>query len=239
MLRSITCLALLAPLALVQAQTPASTQLLAPPQNVLHLSASATAEVAQDLLTITLSVQREGSDAAAVQAQLKQVLDAALNEAREAVRPGQLEVRTGLFQLYPRHAPRGGIVAWHGRADLVIEGRDLAAISRLSGRLQGMVVAGVAHGLSRQARETAEAEVAAQAIARFVARAESYARQFGFQGYSIREVNVGQSGTSMPPPQPRMRALASAGAADEALPVELGKAQVSVNVGGSVQMSPR
>lgn len=228
-----------AALALGSAAAAAAAQTYPPPQNVLQLSASASAEVPQDTLTITMTVQRDGSDAAAVQSQLKQVLDAALTEARKAHRPTQLEVRSGVFSLYPRYAQKGGITGWQGRADLILEGRDTPAISQLSGRLAGMVVAGVSFGLSREARDKAEAELAAQAIARFKGRAESYARQFGFGGYSIREVTLGQADAPMQPSMPRMRAMSSGASADEALPVEAGKANVTVNVNGSIQMSPR
>ena len=55
----------------------AQAQVLPQPQNVLQLATSATAEVPQDMLAITLQVQREGSDANAVQSQLRTVLDAA------------------------------------------------------------------------------------------------------------------------------------------------------------------
>ena len=224
---------------LLACSTGAMAQTLPPPQNVLQLAASATAEVPQDLLSITMSVQREGPDAAGVQSQLKQVLDASLVEARKAAKPGQVDVRTGAFALYPRYSTKGGISGWQGRAELVIEGRDMPAISQLSGRLTGMVVGGVSAGLSREAREKVEAEVAAQAIGRFKARAESYACQFGFAGYSIREVSVGQADAASPAPMIRMRAQATSASADEALPVEAGKANVSVNVSGTIQMSPR
>ena len=51
-------------------------------QNIVTLSASATAEVTKDLLTVIFGTTREGPDAAGVQAQLKSALDAALAEAR-------------------------------------------------------------------------------------------------------------------------------------------------------------
>lgn len=219
------------------------TVLQAPPQNVINLSAEASREVPQDLLSITLGATREGSDATAVQSQLRQALEAALTEARKAVRPGLLDVRTGAFSVYPRYAPRpaGGnsISGWLGRAELVIEGSDTAAISQLAGRLGGLTVARVGFSLSRDARERIEGEVAAVAIERFKSRAETYARQFGFGGYSLREVTVGGVEAGGAPP-PIFRAAAMSGrASDEVQPVEPGKSTVSVTVSGSVQLSPR
>ena len=217
-----------------------NAQVLPPPQNVLALSAQASAEVTQDLLTIVLAVTREGPDADSVQSQLRQVLDTALAEARRAVRPGQLDLRTGQFGVYPRYSTKGTLGGWQGTAELVIEGRDMAAISQLAGRLPGMTVARVGYGLSKEAREKAEAEISAQAIQRFKARAEDYARQFGFGGYGIREVNVGQA-DAMPVQQPMFRRAmaAQAAPADESVPVEAGRTTVTVVVNGSVQMSAR
>ena len=59
-----------------------------PTANVLSLSATASAEVTNDVLSITFSTQREGADPAAVQAQLTQALNAALAEARKTANPG-------------------------------------------------------------------------------------------------------------------------------------------------------
>ena len=225
----------------------ASAQMLPAPQNVLQLSAEASAEVLQDLLTITLAVTREGTDAASVQSQLRQTLDTALTEARKAVRPGQLDLRTGAFSLYPRYAvkPLAGnnITGWQGRAELQLEGRDIAAIGALAGKLGGggLVVSRVQFGLSREAREAAEAEVASRAISRFMGRAETYAKQFGFGGYSLREVAV--SGGDLAPQMlqsgPRLARAMTATGADEAQPLEAGKSVVSVTVSGSIQLSPR
>ena len=229
----------LAAAAVLLATLGTHAQTLPPPQNVLTLSASATTEVLRDWLVVTLSTTREGSDAATVQTGLKQALDAALVEARKAAKPGQLEVRTGGFSIAPRYAPKGGITGWQGSTELVIEGRDTAAISHLAGRLPTMTVARVGFSLSREAREKVETDVAAQAIARFRALADAYAKQFGFGGYAIREVNVNSSNDG-PSPLQGMRAQASmAMSADSALPVEAGKAAVTATVNGSVLMTLR
>lgn len=210
----------------------------APLQGVVSLSASATVEVTKDLLNVVLSTNKEGQDAATVQSQLKQALDAALAEARKAAKPGQIEVQTGNFSLYPRYAPKGGLSGWQGSAELVIEGKDMSGIGALTGRITTMSVARVSQGVSRELREKVESDLAAQAIARYRAKAADYAKQFGYSGYVIREVNV--SGTEPPGfvPMPMVRAKAMASvASDEALPVEAGKAQLAVNVSGSVQLT--
>ena len=216
-----------------EAQAPAQASL----QNVVSLSASATAELPKDWLTVVFSTSREGTDATAVQGQLKQALEAALVEARKLAKPGQVELRTGAFSLYPRYTPKGSLNGWQGAVELAVEGRDVQAISQLTGRVTALSIARVGFSLSRQARDAAEAEVTGQAINLFRAKAEAVSKAFGFGGYSVRDVAVG---ADLPMQEaPMLRARAMAAPADAALPVEAGKATVVVSVTGSVQMSPR
>jgi predicted secreted protein len=206
------------------------------PQNVLQLQASGTTEVQQDLLMMTLTTTRDGTDPAAVQGQLKTALEAALAEARRNAQPGQLDVRTGNFALYPRHNRDGRITGWTGSAELVLEGRDFARITQTAGRIQTMTLGGVSFGLSREQRARVEGEAQAQAIERFKARALELARGFGFSGYTLREVAVN---ANEPGFLPRMRMAAQdvgVAAAAAPVPVEPGRSAVTVTVSGSVQL---
>lgn len=207
-------------------------------RNVVQLSATGTVEVQQDLLVLNLSTSKEGAEAAGVQSQLRQALDAALTEAKRNAQPAQLDVRTGPFGLYPRYGKDGKINGWQGRAELVLEGRDFSRITTTAAKIQTMAISQVSFGLSREARAKVEGEAQTQAIEQFKARAAELAKGFGFSGYSLREVAV-NSNEMNPGPRPRMMAAeAKMGsmAADAPMPVEAGKAQVIVNVSGSVQM---
>jgi len=210
-------------------------------EGVLGLSASASTEVTRDLLSITFSTARDGSDANAVQALLKQALDTALAEAKKAAKPGQVDVQTGNFSLYPRYTSnssggRQSLNGWQGSAELIVEGRDMAAIGQLVGRITTMTVARVGYRLSREASQRVEADIVAQAIAKYRAAAAEYAKQFGYAGYVVREVNV-SAGDSGPRPvqMARMNAM-PASAQGEALSVEPGKETVTASVNGTVQM---
>lgn len=208
----------------------------APRRDALSLSASATVEVPRDTLTVRFGITKEGGDAGLVQSQLKQALDAALAEARKIAKPGAVEVQTGNFSLYPRYAPKGGINGWQGSAELLVEGKDMATIAQLTGRVSSMTIASVGYSLSREAREKQESEVVAQAIARYKAKAADYARQFGYGGYQIGEVTVSADANVPLPMAAPMARFKSAAMADEALPVEAGRASVSATVSGVVLM---
>jgi predicted secreted protein len=207
-----------------------------PPSGVVNLASSASTEVTKDLMTLTLTTTRDGPDANSVQAALKQALDAALAEARRVAKPGQLEPHTGNFSLFPRYTNKGVPTGWQGTAELVVEGRDMAAIGQLVGRISTMTVGHVGYGLSRELRERSEGDLAAQAIARYRAKAADVAKQFGYSGYTIREVSV-MAGEPPGGPVPMMRASAMAAAQEQPLPIEAGKALVSVSVNGTVQLT--
>ena len=207
------------------------------PRNVVQLSATGMVEVQQDLLVLNLATSKEAADAATVQTQLKQALDAALAEAKRNAQPGQMDVRTGPFGLYPRYGKDGKINGWQGRAELVLEGRDFSRITTTAGRIQTLTINNVAFGLSREARAKVETEAQTEAIEQFKARAAELTKGFGFTQCSLRAVAV-NSNEMNPGPRPRMMAAeAKMGSySDAAVPVEAGKAQVIVNVSGSVQM---
>ncbi|SFB95467.1 Predicted secreted protein [Polaromonas sp. OV174] len=205
-------------------------------QNVAQLSASGSVEVQQDLLSISMNTSRDGSDASVVQAQLKQALDSALAQAKQAASPGQMEVRTGNFSLYPRYGKDGKINGWQGSTELVLEGKDFSRITSTAGKIQSLTLANVSFALSREQRAKVEGEAQTLAIASFKLKAGEIAKSFGFADYSLRQVSINANDQSYGP-RPRMMAMsAKADMAESPIPVEAGKSTVVVNVSGSVQM---
>ncbi len=205
-------------------------------QNVAQLSSSASVEVQQDLLTIFMNTSISGSDANTVQTQLKQALDAALAIAKPAALPGQLDVRTGNFSLYPRYDKNSKINGWQGTTELVLEGRDFPRITSTAGKIQSMTLGNVSFALSREQRSKVEAEAQAMAIERFKAKSLEISKAFGFGSYSLREVSVNANDQGFQPRGRPMMTMAKSADAESAIPVEAGKSVVQVNVSGAIQM---
>jgi predicted secreted protein len=184
---------------------------------------------------MTLSTTREATEAATVQSQLKAALDAALTEARKSAQPGQLDVRTGNFNLSPRYTREGKINGWQGSTELVLEGRDFPRITQAANRITTLTVGGVGFGLSREQRAKVETEAQSIAIENFKQKAGALAKDFGFAGYTLREVSVNANEGG--PIRPRMMAAqAKSFSSDAAVPVEAGETSVVVNVSGAVQL---
>jgi predicted secreted protein len=209
-----------------------------PPAHQLAFGTSASLEVTRDVLSVSLQALRDGNDAAAVQSALKQVLDAALNEARKFADPAGMAVRTEGFNLSPRYGRDGKPNGWTGTAGLVLEGRDMARVATTAGKLTGMNIIGTGYSLSRELRERHEAELTAQAIQKFRARADEMARQFGYSGYQLREVSVQSSdGDAGGRPQLSMVRASAMQAEAMPLPTEAGKGLLSATVQGSVTLT--
>jgi len=204
------------------------------PAGVLSLNAQASAEVAQDVVDITLFYEQQAKDPASLTAELNQRADTALAQAKSVA---SVTARTGSFSIYPSTDRDGRISAWRGRTEVVLESSDFAAASKLAGQLSSvMQVSNVAFSLSPTAQQDAEAKLTGQAIEAFRQRAAMSAKAFGYNNYTIREVNLGRSS----PPRPVMMSMRTPSAdkmAEAPLPIEAGTTTVMVNVSGSVQMT--
>ena len=207
------------------------------PEGVVSLNSSATVQVPNDWIVVQFTTNKEGTDANAVQAALKEAVGSTLAQARQVAKAdGHVEVQGGGFSLQPRFNAKGVVNGWSGTTSVVVQGRDMGTIAELAGRVQSMTVGSLDYSVSREAREKVEGEVTAQAIVRFRAKAADYAKAFGYGGFVIRDVNVNvDNGQPSPRPYAMVRAAAAPKMSDS-LPVEAGSGSVTANVNGSVQL---
>ncbi len=222
------------PLALAALPSRADTVLSQPvPAGVLSLSAQASQDIAQDTVDITLFYEQEASDPTSLSNALNQHAETALAQAKAE---SDVQARTGTFSIYPMTDKNGHISTWHGRTEVVLRSHNFGAASRLAGQLASvMQVGNVSFSLSPEAQRVAADKLGGQAIENFRTRAQAAAKEFGYSGYTIREVNLNNSSGTQPRPMFAMRAMAAEAAAP--VPVEAGTSTVTVNVSGSVQMT--
>lgn len=221
--------------ALAHAQSPAVHASPVQPHQVVHLSASASKQVMQDWLLMTLSVQKEGLDATAVQKQLKAQLAPALALAQGLAQADQLEVSTGSWSVAPRYGRDGKTNGWTGVAELVLQGRDVERITTAAARVQGLTVSQVHWALSPELRTQTESRIQGLAVAQFQQKASALAASFGFASYGLREVRVSTPESSVEPSPMRMAAV-QMDAAPSPLPAQAGQSHVVVTVLGSIQL---
>ena len=210
------------------------------PHNVLSFQSSASTEVAQDQMRITLATTLEGSAAQEVQERLRKAIEAALAQAKPQAAAEKMEVSTGSFRINPRYSKDSRITGWQGYAEIMLEGTDFARITGTAAAIKSLSMNGISFGLSPKTQREAEAKAQGDAINTFKNRAQQLSSAFGFRTYSIREVNINgnEYGGMQPVAAARMKVMMASPMmeADSAIPAEPGKTRVEVSVNGSIQM---
>ena len=198
----------------------------------VRLDASATAEVANDMLVAMLYAQREGQDAAALADEVNAAVAWALGTARE---DDAVEARTLGYQTQPVYQNQR-LHGWRVRQSLRLESREPERLAALLGTLQArLAVESVGYEVSPERLREAEASLTVEALAAFRERAELVRRELGAAGYRLVEVDVGGGGgpvafTRSAPVRMEM----SAAVAPPAL--EPGTRDVTVTVNGTIEL---
>lgn len=196
-----------------------------------ELRAEAVTEVAQDTVRITLATEVRDSEQAEVAATLSRTVDSVMKEVK-----GKDGIRaySGNFQVWPMNDQDGRISNWRGRAEIILESKDFAAASRLAAEVADrMPINHLAFSVDPRERARYEAELLQEAATAFRERAEALTTAFGYESYSIREIELGGAGASYQPEARRMMAMAASDAA-VAVPLEGGTERISLSVRGSI-----
>nr|WP_094819882.1 SIMPL domain-containing protein [Bordetella genomosp. 4] len=203
----------------------------------LTLQASASADVQQDTVRITLAAEFDADSQTKATTQLSTVLDEAVKRTEGAK---GIQVHTSGYNVWPNTDEKGKIQNWRARGEIVLESKDFAAASALASKLSDKVaISQISFSLSREAREAAEKKLLGQAADAFLARAQAAAQAFGYSSYRVQQLELSGGGSPVPVPRP-MGAMAksslssAAGYADA--PLEAGQVTVTLSVNGTVAL---
>ncbi len=220
----------------LHAQPAPAANPAAPTRDVLTLDVTETVSIQPDTAVVVLAVERQGADAAPLAQEVNQVLARALREAKAQA---DVQATTGSYNTSPRYDGKGQRSGWVVRAELILKGREFATIGTLAGKLaRELQIASNGFEISPELRAREEAKLTERAITQFRAKALAATKAFGYAGFDIREVAVGQLGGGMPVrPKMMMEMRGAVMAADaSAMPVEPGARDIALTVSGSVQM---
>ncbi len=201
----------------------------------LTLQATASSEVKQDTVRISLSAEVEAQDQPAAGKKLTAALEDAVKRARDTK---GVEVRTGGFNVWPNTNNKGKIASWRGQGEIVLESKDFEAAAALASKLSDKTaISNISFSLSREAREAEERKLLKEAAQAFKDRALAAANAFGFSGYRLSKLELGGSGGPMP--MPRMMGAAAmakdaSGGFSPDVPLEAGDVTVSIAVNGTI-----
>lgn len=201
----------------------------------LTLSAEARARVANDEMTVSMAIEREGAQPGLPNEQVSRELTEAIERAKKA--PG-VQARLGSIWTQPMVNAQGRVTGYRVRGEVVLTSGDFAELGQLAGTLGArMMIAGVGFQLSRARRDEERTRLIAQAATAFRAKAQATAVALGLRDYELRALTLNDGAG----PQPRYMAAPmamadGARAAAAPLPAEGGESEIVVGLTGSVEL---
>jgi predicted secreted protein len=203
---------------------------------VLHLTQTATREVAQDRLTIEIRADVSGPDAEQVQTAINRRMTAALERAK-AVPSVRAETRGYWVQ---EERPTNAPARWHGVETLALIGTDTAAVLKLAGALQqsGLVVSRLGYDVAPETAKSVEDDLTTTALQRLKDRVDHIAKDMGLVVRNFKALRVGNVGGNVSPRPVLMRTMAAPASSSSPPPAaEPGKTTLEVSVDADVMLS--
>jgi len=170
--------------------------------------------------------------------ELARRVNADIAEALKLIRAkAGVTVKSGNQSTYPVYGPAQKIDGWRMRSELLIESKDLGAVSELLGKLQQMRLAvGTVNQLpSPETRRQVEDETTREAIRAFQSRAAVVGEQLG-KTWKIKQLNI-QQGGGMPVPMMRTSRGVMLAADAAPAPLEAGESLLTTNISGQIELA--
>jgi predicted secreted protein len=201
--------------------------------NRVRLQAQQLEAVSNDTMHVTLNTFGEAREPAGLATRINEDMEWALGIAR---RQQGITSRTGGYQTYPVYKDNV-LKGWRGEQSLELEGKDIRAMSRLVGELQGKLqVKSMSFSVSEAKRTGVENRLISRALDAFKARATIVVDNLHASGYRIVELTISTSSQRPPAPYPVAR-MATTMQAESRVAVEAGESDVSVMVSGTIELS--
>ncbi|WP_043421618.1 SIMPL domain-containing protein [Azonexus hydrophilus] len=198
----------------------------------VDLAAEAARPAVNDQVRAVVYSEVQGSNPADLARRVNQEIAGGLQLIRGKA---GVTVKSGNQSTYPVYGRDQKIESWRMRSELVIESRDLGAVSELLGELQQrrLAVAQVSQMPSPETRRQVEDEATRDAIKAFQSRAEVIAGALG-KKWKIKQLSVSQQGGAMPMPVFRAAKVMMAEAMPA--PLEAGESLLTTNVSGQIEL---
>ena len=200
----------------------------------IDLAAEASRPASNDLVRAVVFAEASGSEPAELARRINQDIGEALRQIKAQA---GISVRTGNQNSYPVYGNNRRIDSWRMHAELLLESKDVAALSSLLGRLQQMKLGlgQVSQLPSEATRLAVEEEATRDALKAFERRAAVIASSLG-KSYRIKHMSIQQAGQQVP--VMAMRASRAVMMADAApAPLEAGESTLTVSISGQIEIA--
>lgn len=204
-------------------------------ESLLHISATETREVDQDLLVANLRIESENEDNKAVQNEINTGMQEALDLAKDY--DGVKAVTRGYtVRQYDRNSGKRDLPArmiWKGSQSVQLKSKNAEALLELAGKIQekGFVMSGLEYSLSPEVAAQIQDEMLEAALQKLSARAERAAKALGKGEAELKEINTQGNYAPQPPVYARAEMMSMAADSKMAAPVASpGETTITMNV---------
>ena len=209
---------------------------------VISLAADAYREVQQDRVILTLSREARGAEAQAIADEVNKAINAVMESGKSN---DALELKTGSYNLWPQQeydvdGKKIAKTVYVARGEVIVSSTDMLQATRFIEEVsEQMNLANIAFDLTTEVRRQVESEIRAEAIQSFQDKARAVAREFGFDSYDIKNVQLRDSTNNMSP-SPRF-SMAQADMVQQAAKfsgpeLEAGKERVTISLTGEISL---
>lgn len=221
-------------LALLTSVRPAAADPITKAQvTIIDLSAEASRSAPNDLARATAYIEAQDPNAGELARRVNRTIAGAFETAKS--HPA-VKARSGSTSTWPSYGKNGrSIEGWRMRSEILLETRDVAALSELLGKLQSTLAIGqITLQPAPETRKKVEDDATVEAIAAFEARATLVSKAIG-KSHRVRQMSINTGGAR--PIYPAMRAAPMSMSADAApAPLEAGDSTVTVSVTGQIEL---
>lgn len=203
--------------------------------SLLHISATETREVDQDLLIATLRIEVEDESNKVVQNKINIAMKAALDSAKsykdvKAITRGynvyQYDVNRG-------HKDRASRMVWKGSQTVQLKSKNTEDLLELAGKIQGagFVMGALSYTLSPEVAAQVQDEMLEAALTKLKSRAQRAAKALGKSKAELKEINTQGNSNAVRPVYARAEMMTMSAKSDMAAPVASpGETTITMNV---------
>jgi len=197
----------------------------------VSLTASASQEVPQDELMITLYAVSEADDAKTTSDEVSNRIMKALSILNTEK---DITTKTGGFNTRPVYRKQK-ITGWRTRQTIEIKSINVAIVSQLLARLQDHVlIESMRYEVSKQTRRQAENQLIEEAMNNFRYRARLVTTSLQRQKYRLVDLNI--STNQQRPHFAQARSMAMMADSVSAPPIQAGKQRIQVTINGKIEV---
>lgn len=201
--------------------------------NQISLDASASVDVANDTMIVSLFSQEEGSKASVLSDRVNETINNALTSLKQHK---AIKVETENYSTTPVYN-KNQIVSWRVRQSIRLESEDMTLLSEVIGELQQQLkLSQVSFDVSREKSEQETQVLIDQALLAYNKRATQIAKTLKARHYKIVNMSVSTSTSAQPYRYKNTRAMMAEAAPVAAPEIAKGEKTLTVRVSGTIEL---